>query len=69
MEHDLQNRPRKAMEGFKLLPEGTLCEGINGQLFMSPSSFAKHQIIVTDLFNGYKLSLRKTNKKVFCSTF
>eukprot|EP01035_Chromulina_nebulosa_P038103 gene38103-51463_t len=31
------------MEVFKLLPEGTLCEVINGQLFMSPSPLGRHQ--------------------------
>ena len=31
------------------IPPRTLCEVINGQHFMSPSPFAKHQIIVTDL--------------------
>ena len=49
MKNDIQTPPRTAMEVFKILPEGTLCEVINGQLFMSPSPFTQHQMIVTDL--------------------
>ena len=35
--------PRTAMEVFKMLPEGTLCEVINNQLLMAASPFGQHQ--------------------------
>jgi Uma2 family endonuclease len=41
--------PRTLMEVFKMLPEGTLAEIINNQLYMSPSPIGKHQRIVTRL--------------------
>lgn len=47
--------PRTAMEVFSLLPEGTLCEVIENQLYMSPSPNRKHQrlsiFISTRIFN------------------
>ncbi|MBA2563523.1 MAG: Uma2 family endonuclease [Chitinophagaceae bacterium] len=70
MKKDLQIPPRTAMEVFKLLPEGTLCEVINGQLFMSPSPFTKHQIIVTDLLTDINYYCRKTKiAKAFVAPF
>ena len=59
MENALQTPPRTAMEVFKLLPEGTLCEVINGQLYMSPSPFTKHQVIVSDLLTDINYYCRK----------
>ncbi len=38
-----QEPPRTAMEVFHLLPEGTLCEIIENQLYMSPAPNRKHQ--------------------------
>lgn len=38
-----QPPPRTAMEVFQLLPEGTLCEVVENQLFMSPAPNRKHQ--------------------------
>lgn len=35
--------PRTAMEVFKLLPEGTLCEVIENQLYMAPPPSDSHQ--------------------------
>ncbi len=70
MKNDLQIPPRTAMEVFRLLPEGTLCEVINGQLFMSPSPFTKHQIIVTDLLTNINFYCRKTKiAKIFVAPF
>ena len=37
------------MEVFKMLPEGTLAEIINGSIYMSPSPTTKHQIILRQL--------------------
>jgi Uma2 family endonuclease len=45
----LQQTPKNAMEVFKILPEGTLCEVINGVLYTSPSTLTEHQRIVSKL--------------------
>ncbi|MEO6166779.1 MAG: Uma2 family endonuclease [Chitinophagales bacterium] len=42
--------PRTAVEVFKLLPEGTLCEVINNTIYMSPSPTSNHQRILGNLF-------------------
>jgi Uma2 family endonuclease len=49
--NDLQliTPPRTIMEVFKMLPEGTLAELINGNLYMSPAPTPKHQRIVLKL--------------------
>lgn len=41
--------PRTIMEVFKMLPEGTLAELINGTLYMSPAPTPKHQRIIRKL--------------------
>ena len=41
--------PRTDMEVFKMLPEGTLAEIINGSIFMSPSPTTKHQVTLRQL--------------------
>ena len=38
------------MEVYKMLPEGTLAELINGQLYMSPTPSPRHQRLVGKLF-------------------
>ncbi|HYV91421.1 MAG TPA: Uma2 family endonuclease [Chitinophagales bacterium] len=37
------NKPRSAMDVFEMLPEGTLAEVINNQLYMPPSPTFEHQ--------------------------
>jgi len=39
------------MEVFKMLPEGTLAEIINNQIFMSPSPLSKHQKVLNKVNN------------------
>lgn len=55
-----RNPPRTAMEVFNLLPEGTLCEVVENQLYMSPAPNRKHQdismIISTAIYNFIKSS-------------
>lgn len=52
MTHDvLIPPPRTIMEVYKMLPEGTLAELINGILFMSPAPKVNHQRTVGKLFN------------------
>ena len=49
MEEMISRPPRTIMEVFKMLPEGTLAELINGVIYMSPSPVRPHQRIVTML--------------------
>jgi Uma2 family endonuclease len=42
--------PRTAMEVFHSLPEGTLCEVIENQLYMSPYPTPAHQKIIGDIY-------------------
>ncbi len=43
---DIPSPPRTIMEVFKMLPEGTLAELINGQIYMSPAPTNKHQRVL-----------------------
>jgi Uma2 family endonuclease len=58
MKNLLQHPPKTAMEVFKMLPQGTLCEVINGVLYMSPSPFTQHQIIITELLSEIHFYLK-----------
>src|SRR5215217_4595203 len=70
MKNGIQTPPRTAMKVFKILPEGTLCEVINGQLFISPSPFTKHQMIVTDLSTEINYYCKKLKiARVFVAPF
>src|ERR687889_2743945 len=39
--------PKTALEVFRMLPEGTLCEVLNNVLYMSPSPRYNHQKLIT----------------------
>jgi len=41
--------PRTTMEVFKMLPEGTHCELINGTIYMSPAPTSRHQSLIVTL--------------------
>ena len=45
----LERPPRTIMEVFRMLPEGTLAELIDGIIYMSPSPFTNHQRIISKL--------------------
>ena len=45
MNIEISTPPRTIMEVYKMLPEGTLAELINGQIFMSPTPTNLHQRI------------------------
>lgn len=45
----LERPPKTGMELFKMLPEGTLCELIENNIYMSPSPNTKHQRISLSL--------------------
>jgi len=46
---DLQTRPRKTVEDFMKLPEGTLAELIDGEIFMSAAPRVPHQGVILNL--------------------
>jgi Uma2 family endonuclease len=41
--------PRTAMQVFKILPEGTLCQVIENTIYMSPAPSYEHQDIVAEI--------------------
>lgn len=47
---EIPSPPRTIMEVYKMLPEGTLAELINGQLFMSPAPTNNHQRVVLAIY-------------------
>ncbi len=56
MQPDIITPPRTIMEVFKMLPEGTLAELINGTIYMSPSPLFRHQQVILNLgsqLNGF----------------
>ena len=62
--------PRTIMEVFKMLPEGTLAELIDGNLYMSPSPTANHQSIVLGLASTINDFVESQNLgKVFIAPF
>lgn len=46
----IETPPRTIMEVYKSLPEGTLAEVIDNQLYMSPSPIYSHQKTVQEIF-------------------
>ena len=46
---DLLTRPRKTVDDFMKLPEGTLAELIDGEIFMTATPFVPHQRVVLNL--------------------
>jgi Uma2 family endonuclease len=51
----IEQVPRTALEVFKMLPEGTLCEVIDNVLYMSPAPTPNHQDVLGDIFSLLKL--------------
>jgi Uma2 family endonuclease len=49
MDSVMDRPPRTIMEVYKILPEGTLAELINGNIYMSPAPLSKHQLISMNL--------------------
>ena len=70
MEETLLRPPRTIMEVFKMLPETTLAEVINNQLYMSPSPVGRHQRIILNLASEMKSFVEKKDLgEVFISPF
>ena len=45
----IESPPRTAMDVFRILPEGTLAEVIENQIYMAASPFYKHQKLIKTL--------------------
>ncbi len=58
MQISIPTPPRTIMEVFKMLPEGTLAELINGTIYMSPSPLSRHQLVSNDLCTDLTVHLR-----------
>jgi Uma2 family endonuclease len=57
----VKSPPRTIMEVFKMLPEGTLAELLNGVIFMSPSPVRDHQRIFLTLSSAIHQFVEKNN--------
>jgi Uma2 family endonuclease len=66
MQKEISNPPRTAFDVFQMLPEGTLAEVIENQLFMAPSPSPDHQETSGNLFTDINVFVRKNGLgKVF----
>lgn len=66
----IDSPPRTMMEVYKSLPEGTLAELIENNLFMSPSPLPRHQLVLNEI--NFQLLLYFKQKKsgmVYISPF
>ncbi|MEK7476627.1 MAG: Uma2 family endonuclease [Candidatus Coatesbacteria bacterium] len=54
----LKLKPRKTVDDYMKLPEGTLAELIEGELFMTPSPKSVHQEIVEELYSALRQFVR-----------
>jgi Uma2 family endonuclease len=61
----LERLPRTTMEVFKMLPEGTRCELINGTIYMSPAPTTSHQGTLVALTGQFYIFTTKTKKGLF----
>lgn len=52
--------PKTALDVFRMLPEGTLCEVIDNVLYMSPAPKYNHQKLLGLFFNKLTLHVEKT---------
>jgi Uma2 family endonuclease len=56
---EISNPPRTAFDVFQMLPEGTLAEVIENQLFVKPPPSPYHQEVAGNFFTGISLFVRK----------
>ena len=56
----IEQIPKTALEVFRMLPEGTLCEVIDNVLYMSPAPLYSHQRLVGLLFKNLSVYLDQT---------
>ena len=65
----IETPPRTIMEVFKSLPEGTLAEVINNQIYMSPSPVYNHQDVLIEIASQLRGHLKKWDGKVTITPF
>jgi Uma2 family endonuclease len=65
----LSTPPRTMMEVFKSLPEGTLAEIIDNQIYMSPSPVFNHQDVLIEIASQLRDKLKKSGGKVAIAPF
>lgn len=66
----IEKIPKTALDVFRMLPEGTLCEVIDNVLYMSPAPKYNHQDLLFLLAKRIDGHLEKTSKgKVIISPF
>jgi Uma2 family endonuclease len=63
----LTNPPKTIMEVYKMLPEGTLAELINGRIYMTPPPNTEHQDIAMTISGEIYIALKK--KKILGRVF
>ncbi|MCY7310163.1 MAG: hypothetical protein LH619_05235, partial [Chitinophagaceae bacterium] len=52
MRKALLRRPETAVDVFKLLPEGVLCQVIDNTIYMSPAPSFEHQKVIAKIMFG-----------------
>lgn len=65
----IQTPPRTIMEVYKSLPEGTLAEVINNQIYMSPSPVFNHQDVLIEVAAQLRIKLKKSGDKIAIAPF
>jgi Uma2 family endonuclease len=65
----IETPPRTMMEVYKSLPEGTLAELIDNQLYMSPSPAFNHQDILIEIASQLRSKLRQAGAKIAVAPF
>jgi Uma2 family endonuclease len=61
MQDTIIHPPRTVMEVFKMLPEGTLAEVIDNNLYMSPTPVGRHQRILLDIASEMNSYVKATS--------
>lgn len=62
MAEAIQKPPRTIMEVYKMLPEGTLAELIDNNIYMAPTPLFNHQITSTELVTAIHSFLKKNKR-------
>jgi Uma2 family endonuclease len=63
----LSNPPKTIMEVYKMLPEGTLAELVNGRIYMTPPPNTEHQGIAMTISGEIYIALKA--KRIFGKVF
>jgi Uma2 family endonuclease len=70
MEETVVRPPKTIMDVFKMLPETTLAEVINNQLYRSPAPVGRHQRVISKLFTQiYDHAVDQNLGEAFVSPF